>query len=241
MKEKLAIVSAGVTTVLGTCLSMMIISEARAATFTFRPKITFEVIDGIYGGAFDGQGDLLFPGNFDTVVKGTVGEISEHAEFSLSELSVPPQEVITSAIFQVQIFSLLVTGVGVRVGENPSALTVRGYVGDGRPDASDFQNGTIVDTVELLSPFIGQKLQFDVTSFIQSLASRGDSFAGFTVRAKDFGGLALARPPAVSLTVTTMRTTAPVPEPFSASGALLLLGAGVARKYSRKSASNHKS
>ncbi len=36
------------------------------ATTTFQLKITFEVGDGFFGAApFDGQGDAVFPGNFD--------------------------------------------------------------------------------------------------------------------------------------------------------------------------------
>lgn len=66
-------------------------------------------------------------------------------------------ESITSSIFQVRISSLQVGGSGVGVGQNPTSLAVRGYVGNGQPDASDFQAGTILDTVNLSSP-VNQKV-----------------------------------------------------------------------------------
>jgi hypothetical protein len=60
---------ASVCTALGFVLGAS--PEAKAASFTFAPTITFEVIDGgIFGDSFDGLGDQVFPGNFDTVVKG---------------------------------------------------------------------------------------------------------------------------------------------------------------------------
>ena len=227
-KKNLSVTSVGIAVITSTLLSLLVSREARSATTTFQPTITFEVGDG-FNGPFDGQGEEVFPGNFDTVVRGTFGENSENAEFNISGFSVPPQESITSTIFQAQISNLQVEGLGVNVGQNPTGLAVRGYVGNGQPDASDFQAGTILDTVNLSSPVVGQILQFDVTSFVKNLVSNGDSFAGFGVRAIDFGGLAL-RPSGVTLTITT--TT--VPEPSPALGVLAFCSLGVVSVLKRK-------
>lgn len=200
-------------------LSLLINEEARAATVTIDPTITFEVGDGFSPGTFDGKGDVdaVFPGNFDTVVLGTLGENSENAEFDISAFSLPPQENLTRAIFQVQISSLLVGGLGVNFGENPSSLGVLGYVGNGQPDAFDFEAGTLLDTVNLSSPFVGQILTFNVTNFVNNLVSNGDAFVGLSVRAQDFGGLALSPPPDVKLRITT------VPEATSILSLLALM------------------
>jgi len=221
---------------MGLCLSFVASGEARAATFTFDPTITFEVGDGFFSEPFDGRGDAdaVFPGNFDTVVLGTFGENSENAEFNISEFSVPFEEFITSAIFQVQISSLQVGGLGVDFGENPTSLAVRGYVGNGQPDASDFQAGSILDTVNLSSPFVGQLLTFDVTAFVNNLVSKGNSFVGLGVRAQDFGGLALSSPPQVKLTITTAAVPASVPEPTSVVGLLAFGAFGASSMLKRK-------
>lgn len=221
--------------VMGLCLSFLASGEARAATFTFNPAITFEVGDGFFSEPFDGRGDAdaVFPGNFDTVVLGTLGEAAEFAEFDISGFSVPPSEVITSATFQVQISSLQVGGLGVDFGENPTSLGVRGYVGNGQPDASDFQAGTILDTVNLSSPFVGQRLTFDVTAFVNNLVSNGNTFLGFGVRAQDFGGLALSRPPEVNLTITTTSSVG-VPEPSSVLGSLAFGAFATGSVFKRK-------
>lgn len=232
-KRNLSVTSVTVAVVMGAFLSLLASREARAITTTLQPTITFEVGDGFFGTApFDGQGDAVFPGNFDTVVHGTFAENSENAEFNLSGFSLPPQQSITSSIFQVQISSLQVGGSGVNVGQNPTSLAVRGYVGNGQPDASDFQAGTILDTVNLSSPFVGQIVQFDVSSFVKNLVSNGNSFAGFGVRAQDFGGLALTRPPKVTLAITT--TTKTVPEPSPALGILAFCSLGAVSMLKRR-------
>ncbi len=223
-------------TVMGLCVGFLASGEAKAATFTFDPTITFEVIDGSFQGdpPFDGFGDQLFPGNFDTVVLGTLGEAAEFAEFDISGFSIPAQEVITSATFQTRISSLQVGGLGVNFGENPDSLGVRGYVGNGIAEASDFQAGTLLDTVDISSASVGQLLSFDVTAFVQNLVSNDDSFVGFGVRAQDFGGLALERFPTLTIATSAVSTT--VPEPTSVLGLLAFgaLGTGSMLKHQQK-------
>jgi hypothetical protein len=222
--------------VMGLCLSLLATEKAKAATFTFDPTITFEVGDGFFTEPFDGRGDAdaVFPGNFDTVVLGTLGEAAEFAEFDISGFSIPAQEVITSATFQTRISSLQVGGLGVNFGENPDSLGVRGYVGNGIAEASDFQAGTLLDTVDISSASVGQLLSFDVTAFVQNLVSNDDSFVGFGVRAQDFGGLALERFPTLTIATSAVSTT--VPEPTSVLGLLAFgaLGTGSMLKRQQK-------
>jgi hypothetical protein len=230
--KKVAVVSAGTALSLGL---MEVGREARAATFTFQPTITFEVIDAEFSGSnFDGLGDELFPGNFDTVVKGTIGEAAEFAEINIRSLSVPPSTVISNAVFQAQIFTFETSGLGVG-SENPGTLGIFGYVGNGIAEASDFEAGRLLNTIDISSASAGDILTFDVTAFTQQLVSNGDSFAGFGIRALNLGALTLggANFPGISptLTIETAAAPEPVPEPASVLGILAVaVLAGVSRR-----------
>lgn len=157
--------------------------------FSFKPETTFEVIDGGFEGEFDGTGDIVFPGNFFTVLLGSSGEAAEFAEFNISEFSIPPGETITSAKFQVKITGLEVGGLGVPVGDNPDIIGVFGYAGNGVADASDLEKGVLLDAEDTSNPSLGQQLAFDVTNFVKDLVNNGESFAGIGLRALEFGGL----------------------------------------------------
>jgi hypothetical protein len=173
------------------------------------------------------------------VVKGPFGEAAEFAEFNLSGFSIPPQEAITSAIFQITVLPNLTFGLG-NSGERPSSLAVRGYVGNGQVDASDFQAGTILDTANVSLEYVQETLNFDVTEFVNNLVSSGISFAGFGVRAEDIGGISLDRGTfsgnGPNLTITTSPVSATVPEPTSTLGLLALaaFGAGSMLKRQQK-------
>lgn len=206
-------------------LSLLASQGAKAANFTFDPVITFEVGDGFFNAEpFDGKGDAgaVFPGNFDTVVKGTVGENSENAEFNISSFFIPLQETLTSAIFQANGANNPVSGSGVSA-TRPTSLAIRGYLGNGQADASDFQAGNILDTINVSPNYVQETYNFDVTEFIKNLVSNENSFAGFGIRAQDFGGLTLGniKP---KLIIRTAPIAATVPESTSILG---LLGIGV--------------
>jgi hypothetical protein len=69
--HKIAVAS--VCTALGFALGAT--EEAKAATLTLPPAVTFEVVDtDFFDNSFDGLGDEVFPGNFDIVLRGTIGE-----------------------------------------------------------------------------------------------------------------------------------------------------------------------
>ena len=231
---------ASVCTALGFVLGAS--PEAKAASFTFAPTITFEVIDGGFsGGIYDGLGDEVFPGNFDTVVRGTFGEAAEFAEFNIGSFSLAPNTVISSAVFQAELLSFLVTGLGVDDYTNPGTLGIFGYVGNGTVEASDFEAGVLLSSVDVSSSSAGDILSFDVTPFVNQRVSNGDSFAGFGIRALNFGSLALAnysdrRP---RLVVETADVAEPVPEPTTIFGSAIALGLGGWLKR-KKSNQQHK-
>lgn len=207
LAQKLAIATAGMAFFTG-----IEISSAKAATFTLNPSITFEVVDGGGEGLFDGNGDAVFPGNFDNSAKGPFGEASELAEFNITELFIPPQETITSAIFQVNSTGAFTFGGGIgnTNGRAPTSLLVQGFIGNGQVDASDFQAGTILDTVNVFQNFGPETFNFDVTLFLQSLLNNNNSLAGFNVRASDIGAINFSRDgvQGPKLIITTSTVTA---------------------------------
>lgn len=212
------------------CSTLLPTTRVGAATFSFSPSTTFEVGDG-FSEPFDGQGDTdsVFPGNFDTVVLGTFGENSENAEFDLSGFSIPREETIARATFQVTVLPNETSGLGAP-GQRPSSLVVRGYIGNGQPDAEDFQAGTILDTADVSPELVEELITFDVTSFIQNTVREQNDFAGFGVRAEAPGGLLLDRGTfsgnSPTLTITTASVRATVPEPSSTIGILACIFLG---------------
>jgi hypothetical protein len=215
--------------------------EAKAATFTSAPAITFEVIDGGSSGSFfGGRGDLVIPDNFDTVGRGTMGESAGFAEFDIGSFSFAPNTVINSAIFQAQVYSFLTTGLGVDELTNPGSLGIFGYIGNGTADASDFEAGVFLSSVDISSSSPGDILSFDVSSFVNQRISNGDAFAGFGIRALNLGSLTLGgtnfpgiRP---RLIVETADVAEPVPEPTTIFGSAigLCLGGWLKRKKSNQ-------
>jgi hypothetical protein len=221
--HKVAVASA--CTALGCVLGAS--PEAKAASFTFAPTITFEVIDGgIFGDSFDGLGDLVFPGNFDSVVRGTVGEAAEFAEFNIGSLSLAPNTIISSAVFQAEIYTFQTFGLGVGF-LNPGSLGIFGYIGNGTVDASDFEAGVLLSSVDVSSSSAGDILSFDVTPFVNGRVSNGDTFAGFGIRALNLGSLTLggANFPGIQPRLI-VETAEPVPEPTTIFGSAIALGWG---------------
>ena len=232
---------ASVCTALGFALGAS--EEAYSATFTLAPTITFEVIDSstYFGTSFDGLGDVVFPGNFNTVVRGTIGESAEFAEFNIDSFSLVPNKVISSAIFQAGISTFLVNGLGIDDPINPGTLGIFGYVGNGTAEASDLEAGVLLSSVDVSSSSPGDILNFDVTPFVNQRVSNGDAFAGFGIRALNLGTLALD--PNFSgiqprLIVETADVAEPVPEPTTIFGSAIGLGLGGWLKRKKSSQQN---
>ena len=233
---------ASVCTALGFVLGAS--PEAKAATFSLEPTITFSVLDfdgslAVYGGSalFDGLGDQLRRGDFHYLVRGSYGEGAGFAEFNIGSFSVAPNTFINSAIFQVEIFSLIAPAFGVD-GTSPSSLGIFGYVGNGTAETSDFEAGVLLSSVDVSSSSPGDLLNFDVTRFVNQRVRNGDTFAGFGIRALDFGGLSLNNSMPPKLIVETADVAEPVPEPTTIFGSALALGVGGWLKREKSSQQN---
>ena len=214
---------ASVCTALGLALGAS--EEAKAATFTLAPTITFQVNDN----NFDGRGDRVQSGNFDFIVRGNFAEAAEFGEINIGSFSLAPNTVISSAIFQAEIDTFSINGFGVSA-TNPRTVGIFGYVGNGTAEASDFEAGVLLIYVDISSSSPGDILNFDITPFVKQRVSNGDPFAGFAIRALSFGGLALntsnfsgIKP---SLIVETAEVTESVPEPTTILTAAIALGWG---------------
>jgi hypothetical protein len=179
--------------------------DAKAATFTLTGIEFF--IEDIYaenGYNTDGLGDRLLNSRYDNefipgeggypsiITFPSVGKIRNRErrafyEFNLGNLSFAPNIVISSAIFQASIPSaeaLSFPGLFLY-------LDIFGYVGNGKPDLSDFGAGVWLDRQNTLipAPDVIPKdiVNFDVTGFVNERVSNRDAFAGFGIRVQDLG------------------------------------------------------
>jgi hypothetical protein len=225
---KVAVISA--CTALGLFLGAN--KEASAATFTLPPTIIFLVddYDNTVGSSFDGRGDIAFT-DFGVVGRAEMFERASFAEFNISSFSLAPNRVISSAIFQVQVVDASVGGGGLD-GTFPDSLGIFGYVGNGIIEPSDFEAGVFLSSVNvsISSALSREILNFDVTSFFNQQVSNRDTFAGFGIRALNFGGIALEGPYHSSiqprLIIETTDVGEPVPEPTTIFGSTIALGVG---------------
>jgi hypothetical protein len=152
------------------------------------PPVDFEVLDFQ---PFDGVGDSGPWSAFNTVGLGTEGDDRELAEFDISGIVVPDGEEVVEATYEVQITSILVSGLGVESGNTPDQLSVYGYAGDGVDSMADFQAGEYLSSADTSNPFVGQIVRFDVTSFLSEMLGRKEPFAGLAIRGDEVGLMAI--------------------------------------------------
>jgi hypothetical protein len=270
---------ASVCTALGFVLGAS--SEAKAASFTLTATKFF--IDDIYPqdnyGA-DGVGDTLLNSRYDnelfefvlpdiyrfpTVAKEGIERRIERErrafyEFNIGSLSLAPNTVIRSAIFQQRIEEARRTTGANRF--RALILEIFGYVGNGRPDLSDFGAGVSLgreDAVGRSDPkpyygypynyytnYNGGILRFDVTQFVDERVSNRDAFAGFGIRVYEDSFLAQIGFPnrgvttlsdSPYLTIETVDAES-VPEPATIFGSALALGVGGWLKRKKSSQQN---
>ena len=243
--------------------------EAKAATFTLTATEFF--VEDIYdqnGYGTDGLGDRLLNSRYDnefisnegyrSIVRfPSVGKIRNTErrafyEFNLGNLSLAPNTVISSAIFQASIPSaeaLSFPGLFLY-------LDIFGYVGNGKSDLSDFGAGVWLDRENTLIPFPDtipkDIVNFDVTGFVNERVSNGDPFAGFGIRVQDLGNkdsrsgiynygkatLGGTTNYTPSLVIETIDVAEPVPEPTTLFGSTLALGIGGWLKRKKSSRQN---
>ncbi len=227
--HKFAVASVGIA--LGFTLGAN--QEAYSATFTLQPTTAFVVRDT----NSDGLGDLLIP------LRNTIGirkarnvEDAEFAEFNLGSFPFTPNTVIKSAVFHTKIATFEVAEVGIG---NPGSLGIFGYVGNGTAETSDFEAGIFLSSVN--TSFGSYNLDFDVTPFLNQRVRNADAFAGFGIRALNFGNVALGGYRGTPIRTRLIIETAdvpekPVPEPTTILSAAIALswGGWLKRKNSIK-------
>jgi len=216
--------------------------EVKAATFTVPFTTIANVADVNIPGfsTYDGLGDLVGllsvdGNNVTSVLKGPSGEVAHLNEFNIGSFSFAPTTVITKALLQVEILTFSSVGVGIVTPINPGSLGIFGYVGNGTVEASDFEAGIFLSSVDVSSSSANDILNFDVTPFINQRVNNQDAFAGFGIRALNLGGLALNNNdsdipndflPLGLKPRLILETAEPVPEPTTIFGSALALTLG---------------
>ena len=246
--HKVAVASVGM--VLGFALGGN--KEAKAATIILTPTTSFGVTDQ----NMDGVGDSYYSGApFHVGLSGShAGQSQEDRafyEFNIANLSLASNTVISSAIFQFRVDSLIAY-------HRYYAMQLFGYRGNGQPDASDFSEGiggAFQGSLPPVSDFetsiylggyypVGYDpvyqfnfdLDFSVTAFVNELTSKNNAFAGFSFRDNGYYmGEATLNNMDASLIITT---TEPVPEPTTIFGSALALGVGGWLKRKKSSQQN---
>ena len=218
--------------------------EAKAATFTLYTNPFF--LDGYENGeAYRGLNSEYETGSDPFSVQRTRGGEERRAfyEFDIGNLSLPTNTVIRRATLNTPIRNF-------QASYRRFYLSLFGYVGNGRPDLSDFNTGVGLGSEDAYDPTYNperprDQINFDVTYFINQQVSNRDDFAGFRIGVdnSDFPvvdlnyGNALLRgyydvPP------TLIIETEPVPEPTTIFGSALALGVGGWLKRKKSSQQN---
>jgi hypothetical protein len=218
--------------------------EAKAVTFTLSSTTTSEIIDTGYPSGRDGLGDEVYP-EIDLIrVANTAAaiEVALLTEFNIGSFSSAPNTVISSAVLQVEIKKPVLFGPLLGTGQKLSSLGIFGYVGNGTVEASDFEAGVFLNSIDVSSSSEGDILNFNITPFVNQRVSNGDAFAGFGIRALGFGGLALNNSNSSGikprLIVETINVAEPVPEPTTIFGSAIALGVGGWLKRKKSSQPN---
>jgi hypothetical protein len=222
-----------------TALSFALVAnqEAKAATLGYRATTTFFIEnfprpDTLSDYISYGNGDRLYThleGNHSFIVMKTrfdSGEKRSFHEFSIGHLS-----LIKNAIFSIRLDS-------EPGGYYPSwNLQVRGYVGNGIADLSDYGSGVYLDSE---SPKYPDRIQFDVTQFVKKLISNHDDFAGFGISIGGKAGKVNINNTYYEplLTIETADVAEPVPEPTTIFGSALALSLGGWLKRKKSSQQN---
>ncbi len=124
---------------IGIALSLALATDkqAKAATITLIPLLQFSTID-----QGNGLGDSYsgLPYGVRSLPVGTFnyGEVKATYEFNIGNLSLAPNTVIKSARFNAIIRD------SRRSPGGSFFVSLSGYAGNGRPDASDFETGELL-------------------------------------------------------------------------------------------------
>ncbi len=178
---------ASVCTALGFALGAN--EEAKAATFTLPPTITFGVADyNGDGNSLNGVGDEVLAPNFPVVLSEPQGVLRYLLEFNSDSFSQIPD--IISVFLQFEIESFKPVGFGLANSTNPGSLSIFSYKGNGTAEKSDFEAGQLLGFVNVSSSSPGDIVKFDVTQLFKDGVSN-NPFPGFAIGASNTGGVSL--------------------------------------------------
>jgi hypothetical protein len=174
--------------------------KAEAATFTDNTYygisyLTFRAIDGSSYGSFDGLGDTVtnvsytnfwefpsLPHSWLATERTDAREVAALLEFPLSSLT---RSLTAFKGKNAKITSITNAVLQVFVGywqpyDDSAVMGAFGYVGNGIPEASDFEAGRFLDSKEITENYIWY--EFNVTSLVKELFSNNHEFGGLALR-----------------------------------------------------------
>jgi hypothetical protein len=240
-----------------TALSFTLITnkEAKAATFNLTAtKFFIQGQTNVFGNS-----DIVFDNESSNEVSIIINDDATKPEgfyryerrgfyeFNIGNLSLTTNTVISRAVLDIPI-------------RNRSShtdwllLNLSGYVGNGKPDLSDFEAGAFLGSTNLWYSFIdpinnnfnlANNLNWDVTNFVNQRVSNRDAFAGFGIRAeilrvldRNSGRFTLDYGYEPTLKIETVDVPEPVPEPITIFSSALALGVGGWLKRKKSSQQN---
>jgi len=210
--------------------------EAEAATFNLSGT-SFSISEG---SVYVERGSVR-----GTTIAGKLigSETRAFSEFDIGNLSLAPNTLIKSATLNTPFINL-------EVDYRFLFLDLYGYVGNGKPDLSDFNAGVMIaqEIATLYSPYpyfprFGE-IKFDVTNFVTERVSNGDAFAGLGIRVGSLDYMSYPNGRSIDLRnyygdgPTLTIETEPVPEPTTIFGSVLALGVGGWLKRKKSSQQN---
>jgi hypothetical protein len=237
--------------------------KAEAATFSIYYEwvgfdLTFSVIDGGSYGSFDGLGDTVVhvsynndpeafpPHSWSGTERTDAREVAALLEFRVSPLvrSITAYRGESARITRI---THAVLQIGVSQPTDSAVMGAFGYVGNGIPEASDFEAGVFLDSKEITT-YYGDYYDFNVTPFIQEIFNNNNEFGGFALRSLNQNQIVLPtnRGPAynfpprliVSGEIEEGVEPEPVPEPTTIFGSAIALGVGGWLKRKKSSQQN---
>jgi hypothetical protein len=199
--------------------------EAKAATFTLTRTSSLTVVDSNRDGVGDYSIDF-----FENLPVGILGSEEARAfyEFNIGNLSLASNTVISQAIFQARVNTVLGDDISFQVD-------LFGYTGNRRPNLGViFGAGVYLDSDQPRQP--AQILSFDVTPLFNQNIKNTNALAGFGIRANGRGNVTINED--ASLIITTVDVPEPVPEPTTIFGSALALSLGGWLKRKKSSQQN---
>jgi len=199
--------------------------EAKAATFTLTRTSSLTVVDSNRDGVGDYSIDF-----FENLPVGILGSEEARAfyEFNIGNLSLASNTVISQAIFQARVNTVLGDDISFQVD-------LFGYTGNRRPNLGViFGVGVYLDSDQPRQP--AQILSFDVTPLFNQNIKNTNALAGFGIRANGRGNVTINED--ASLIITTVDVPEPVPEPTTIFGSALALSLGGWLKRKKSSQQN---